>query len=170
MNPDFNNDYSSSEEEDVCPLCLEELDITDKNFKPCTCGYQVISSSLNRSKQHAHSHEQFLVPFVLEKFVSPLTRVLFGFIFSCPFISHPRCVDSVGIVFKKLWMEDVHTAENHMIPKTIHSSLLLPKSMYLQPNIYIYLVDRLIEYLYYLLPLPLQSTCYLLRVLSVDIF
>jgi hypothetical protein len=28
-------------EEDLCPLCLEELDITDKNFKPCTCGYQV---------------------------------------------------------------------------------------------------------------------------------
>lgn len=29
------------EEEEVCPLCVEELDITDKNFKPCPCGYQV---------------------------------------------------------------------------------------------------------------------------------
>lgn len=23
-----------------CPLCLEEMDITDVNFKPCVCGYQ----------------------------------------------------------------------------------------------------------------------------------
>lgn len=25
-----------------CPLCLEEMDISDLNFKPCVCGYQVI--------------------------------------------------------------------------------------------------------------------------------
>ena len=31
-----------SEEDDYeCPLCMEELDIADRNFKPCTCGYQV---------------------------------------------------------------------------------------------------------------------------------
>lgn len=24
-----------------CPLCLEEMDISDLNFKPCPCGYQV---------------------------------------------------------------------------------------------------------------------------------
>ncbi len=24
-----------------CPLCLEEMDISDLNFKPCVCGYQV---------------------------------------------------------------------------------------------------------------------------------
>jgi CCR4-NOT transcription complex subunit 4 len=29
------------EEEEVCPLCVEELDLTDKNFRPCPCGYQV---------------------------------------------------------------------------------------------------------------------------------
>ena len=29
------------EEEELCPLCVEELDITDKNFRPCPCGYQV---------------------------------------------------------------------------------------------------------------------------------
>src|SRR4051794_8003537 len=28
-------------DEVLCPMCLDELDITDKNFKPCTCGYQV---------------------------------------------------------------------------------------------------------------------------------
>ncbi|KAG2228182.1 hypothetical protein INT45_009229 [Circinella minor] len=31
-----------SEEDDYeCPLCMEELDIADRNFKPCTCGYQI---------------------------------------------------------------------------------------------------------------------------------
>lgn len=24
-----------------CPLCMEEIDISDKNFKPCQCGYRV---------------------------------------------------------------------------------------------------------------------------------
>ena len=30
------------EEEDIsCPICTDELDITDIHFKPCACGYQV---------------------------------------------------------------------------------------------------------------------------------
>jgi hypothetical protein len=28
----------------VCPLCIEELDDTDRHFIPCKCGYQVRSS------------------------------------------------------------------------------------------------------------------------------
>ncbi len=28
-------------DEIVCPLCCEELDLSDKNFLPCPCGYQV---------------------------------------------------------------------------------------------------------------------------------
>ncbi len=24
-----------------CPLCMEEMDLSDKNFRPCPCGYQV---------------------------------------------------------------------------------------------------------------------------------
>lgn len=31
----------NSEEDMVCPLCAEPLDNTDRNFYPCTCGYQV---------------------------------------------------------------------------------------------------------------------------------
>ena len=27
--------------EDACPLCMEDLDVTDKNFRPCKCGYQI---------------------------------------------------------------------------------------------------------------------------------
>ncbi|PWN32786.1 uncharacterized protein FA14DRAFT_125851, partial [Meira miltonrushii] len=47
--------YWSDEDEDMeCPLCLEEIDISDANFKPCPCGYQIcrfcwhhIKSNLN---------------------------------------------------------------------------------------------------------------------------
>ena len=31
----------SDTEEPLCPLCLEELDLTDQSFVPCQCGYQV---------------------------------------------------------------------------------------------------------------------------------
>ena len=29
----------SDSDEQVCPLCCEELDISDQNFLPCKCGY-----------------------------------------------------------------------------------------------------------------------------------
>ncbi|KAG0200968.1 transcriptional repressor general negative regulator of transcription subunit 4 [Mortierella sp. GBA30] len=32
--------YSDEEDYD-CPLCMEELDISDRNFRPCPCGYQI---------------------------------------------------------------------------------------------------------------------------------
>ena len=32
---------SDDDEEESCPLCVELLDVTDKNFFPCPCGYQV---------------------------------------------------------------------------------------------------------------------------------
>lgn len=25
----------------LSPLCIEEFDLSDKNFRPCPCGYQV---------------------------------------------------------------------------------------------------------------------------------
>ncbi|KAG7453054.1 uncharacterized protein BT62DRAFT_940348 [Guyanagaster necrorhizus] len=34
--------WNDEEVEDAeCPLCLEEMDISDLNFKPCVCGYQI---------------------------------------------------------------------------------------------------------------------------------
>ena len=32
---------SDDEEDEKCPLCCEDLDVTDQNFFPCPCGYQV---------------------------------------------------------------------------------------------------------------------------------
>ena len=39
------------EEEEVCPLCVEEFDLGDRYFKPCPCGYQV---SLRLQHDHVH--------------------------------------------------------------------------------------------------------------------
>jgi CCR4-NOT transcription complex subunit 4 len=39
-----NEDFDSSDdgfEETTCPLCVEEMDLSDKNFLPCPCGYRV---------------------------------------------------------------------------------------------------------------------------------
>lgn len=32
---------SDDEEDHTCPLCEEEMDLSDKNFIPCPCGYRV---------------------------------------------------------------------------------------------------------------------------------
>ena len=29
--------------DNCCPLCMEEMDPTDRQLKPCRCGYQVIT-------------------------------------------------------------------------------------------------------------------------------
>ena len=33
-------DYSDDSDY-TCPLCMEEMDMTDRKFQPCQCGYQV---------------------------------------------------------------------------------------------------------------------------------
>lgn len=39
--------YNQDEDDDVmeCPLCTDPLDLTERCFKPCPCGYQVRPSS-----------------------------------------------------------------------------------------------------------------------------
>lgn len=32
---------NSDKGEKTCPLCAEEMDLTDQHFNPCQCGYQV---------------------------------------------------------------------------------------------------------------------------------
>ena len=34
-----------------CPLCMEEIDVTDKYFKPCPCGYQICRFCWNHIKE-----------------------------------------------------------------------------------------------------------------------
>ena len=42
----------SDEEDFDCPLCMEEMDISDRNFKPCPCGYQICRFCWNHIKQN----------------------------------------------------------------------------------------------------------------------
>uniref|UniRef100_A0A915KZV9 RING-type domain-containing protein n=1 Tax=Romanomermis culicivorax TaxID=13658 RepID=A0A915KZV9_ROMCU len=35
----------------MCPLCMEQLDLDELNFFPCKCGYQVCQFCWNRIKQ-----------------------------------------------------------------------------------------------------------------------
>ncbi|KAK6204936.1 transcriptional repressor general negative regulator of transcription subunit 4 [Scheffersomyces amazonensis] len=44
--------FISDDEEEYCPLCVEEMDISDKNFKPCPCGYQICQFCYNNIKQN----------------------------------------------------------------------------------------------------------------------
>ncbi|PHH82524.1 hypothetical protein CDD82_5705 [Ophiocordyceps australis] len=40
------------EEEELCPLCIEEFDLSDRNFRPCPCGYQVCQFCFNNIKNN----------------------------------------------------------------------------------------------------------------------
>lgn len=39
--PTAKENMSDDEDETICPLCVEEMDLSDKNFLPCPCGYRV---------------------------------------------------------------------------------------------------------------------------------
>ncbi|KAI9716733.1 MAG: transcriptional repressor general negative regulator of transcription subunit 4 [Chrysothrix sp. TS-e1954] len=38
------------DESETCPLCIEEFDPSDKNFRPCPCGYQICQFCYNNIK------------------------------------------------------------------------------------------------------------------------
>ncbi|KAL5611706.1 hypothetical protein BROUX41_000718 [Berkeleyomyces rouxiae] len=40
------------EEEDTCPLCIEEFDLSDRSFHPCPCGYQVCQFCFNNIRNN----------------------------------------------------------------------------------------------------------------------
>ncbi|PSR77016.1 hypothetical protein BD289DRAFT_378187 [Coniella lustricola] len=40
------------DEEESCPLCIEEFDLSDKNFRPCPCGYQVCQFCFHNIKSN----------------------------------------------------------------------------------------------------------------------
>ncbi|KAI5967680.1 NOT4 [Candida margitis] len=44
--------FISDDEEEYCPLCVEEMDISDKNFKPCPCGYQICQFCYNNIRSN----------------------------------------------------------------------------------------------------------------------
>ncbi|EMC99740.1 hypothetical protein BAUCODRAFT_348503 [Baudoinia panamericana UAMH 10762] len=44
--------FIDDDEEESCPLCVEEFDLTDKGFKPCPCGYQICQFCYNNVKNN----------------------------------------------------------------------------------------------------------------------
>ncbi|RPA96621.1 hypothetical protein L873DRAFT_1693773 [Choiromyces venosus 120613-1] len=41
--------------EEFCPLCVEEFDIQDRNFRPCPCGYQICQFCYNNIKNNLNN-------------------------------------------------------------------------------------------------------------------
>ncbi|GMM37190.1 hypothetical protein DASC09_045150 [Saccharomycopsis crataegensis] len=49
---EYDSDDYLSDEEDICPLCAEEMDSSDKRFKPCPCGYQICQFCYNNIREN----------------------------------------------------------------------------------------------------------------------
>lgn len=45
MSRSLQDQFIDDDEEETCPLCVEEFDLQDKGFRPCPCGYQVCDLS-----------------------------------------------------------------------------------------------------------------------------
>ncbi|KAF2766622.1 hypothetical protein EJ03DRAFT_329882 [Teratosphaeria nubilosa] len=41
MSRNVQDQFIDDDEEETCPLCVEDLDLGDKGFRPCPCGYQI---------------------------------------------------------------------------------------------------------------------------------
>lgn len=52
MNRTKEDSFISDEDDNDCPLCMEEFDLSDKNFKPCPCGYQVCQFCWNNIRNN----------------------------------------------------------------------------------------------------------------------
>jgi len=46
----------SDDGDHTCPLCAEEMDITDQQLKPCKCGYDVCISIISLSYQSLYTY------------------------------------------------------------------------------------------------------------------
>ena len=87
-------DYAAWLEEDMdCPLCMEELDITDKLFKPCECGYQVRILFIESLRVHFEEESIYMNFFLCEYY-------------------HFRYAGFVGIILKKTWVVFVRPVED----------------------------------------------------------
>ncbi|KAM7192913.1 general negative regulator of transcription subunit 4 [Rhypophila sp. PSN 637] len=43
------------DDDETCPLCIEELDLSDRNFRPCPCGYQICQFCFNNIKTNMNN-------------------------------------------------------------------------------------------------------------------
>ena len=52
---------SDDEDEEVCPLCAENFDVTDKAFFPCPCEYQICLWCFDKLKGAADGGRYFIL-------------------------------------------------------------------------------------------------------------
>ncbi|KAL2814338.1 hypothetical protein BJX63DRAFT_203773 [Aspergillus granulosus] len=53
MSNRLQSDSVIDDDDEFCPLCIEEFDLSDKNFRPCPCGYQICQFCYNNIKTHS---------------------------------------------------------------------------------------------------------------------
>jgi hypothetical protein len=80
----------------ICPLCVEEMDASDKNFLPCPCGYRVDS----------------FISYLFNYFFNDFANLIYD-----------RYACGVGIILEKISMDYVLPAELHTIPIRTSSRL-----------------------------------------------
>lgn len=82
--------HHHQEEDAECPLCMEEMDLSDINFKPCPCGYQVrpVGPSMSGPRALPLSRLLTLAPPAYNPFPPP----------RLPPASRPRSVGSATII------------------------------------------------------------------------
>ncbi|KAL2391325.1 hypothetical protein RJ035_000361 [Blastomyces gilchristii] len=57
------HDTVIDDDDESCPLCIEEFDLSDKNFKPCPCGYQKVDvQTVDVYMTKAQSSTEFQMP------------------------------------------------------------------------------------------------------------
>jgi len=78
----------SDDGDHTCPLCAEEMDITDQQLKPCKCGYDVCISIILLSDQsncmplllHRHNHYELKQLIAIYSFIFFFMYQLFRFV------------------------------------------------------------------------------------------
>ncbi|KAF2860606.1 hypothetical protein K470DRAFT_294903 [Piedraia hortae CBS 480.64] len=52
MSRNQQDQFIDEDEEETCPLCVEEFDLSDKGFRPCPCGYQICQFCYHNVKEN----------------------------------------------------------------------------------------------------------------------
>lgn len=69
-----------------CPICTEEMDLTDQQLKPCKCGYEVQSCLFTYIRIYRHE-----IPLLISMFLSLLFNALF-FLSLFKFLCNPSAI------------------------------------------------------------------------------
>lgn len=78
MSRSLQDQFIDDDEEETCPLCVEEFDLTDKGFRPCPCGYQVRRSLSSWARPFCADLSLLDLPVLLPQCQNQHERVMSG--------------------------------------------------------------------------------------------